>query len=295
MASLAALIYKTLTQNSELTEKLSQFKNKPAVFENFAPHEKNRRWSTTEKHPRIEYTVAFNSDTQRKIAGTLQVHATTTMESEDGAEIFDEIIKTLLDGIFVEATDHGTVAVKWSRSDGYTTQDELFTGVTVTFELLAFPKQISVSDTETEADPIFSLVQLTKSIIGEENAFYIDGGEQEETWMPTSDKPAIYWRTTSNNVFQITSGVVWFNQECVCHVITQNPSDRLIYIRKITEGLAIAGEVTMVDEIPFIFIGSIRADSNADPITAGQINITGRYGVLRPREEGELIMNIGLR
>lgn len=310
MATIEELIYQTLTTSTEMASKLAAYNTAPAVFEKQAPEDSSRGWSG-DQYPRISYLAVFQEDPERKVSGSVTFEIYTTLDDETGPEAIEAELKQLLDGTFFE-TDIGTLATRWQRADPWDQIDGQVTGLTVVFDMLAFPRQPlpdeipedleSDTDENPEADtdespedlkpdPIAGLISWTKTLLGDEGAFFVDGNPQAQpVWKPTATKPAIYWRFVREELQQLTNAVAWFNATCACHVIAPSPADRIPYIRRITENLAFTGVIQLPDNSPLLF-WNISADSTSDMLSVGQINISGRYGILRPTPVAEYKLN----
>lgn len=291
MATIEELIRQTLITDAEMAEKLVQYKNTPAVFEKQAPGDGNKDWHGTQ-YPRLTYLAVFQDDPERKVSGIVTIDIVTKLDDETGPEVVEEILKRLLDGTFYE-TNMGTLATRWQRSDLWDEVDEQVTGMTVILDILAFPKQTLPDDPgNPKPDPIAGLISWTRTLLNEEGAFFVNGNPQTQpVWKPTAVKPAIYWRFAREELYQLTNAVAWFNASCACHVMAPSPTDRIPYIRQITDALAAAGTITLPDDSPMLFFGNINADSNGDMLSVGQITVSGRYGVLRPTPIADYKLN----
>ena len=279
--ALEELLYQTLIQDVTITSKLAQFKGKPAVFEREAPADDNSGWGSAKQHPRIMYYVDIQEDVERKVSGQVYIDICIMLNATDGPDVVETALKNILDGVFFEST-YGTVTLRWQKSNIYEVNDTLFTGMVVVFDLLAFPSMFTTAYPGMDSDPIYSLINWLRGIMGTDSAFFIDGTPQTESvWKPSKNKPAIYWRFINTKCTKVTNSVAWFTAQCACHIISPLPTDRLPYIQSICETLAKQDEIILGDGSPFILFSAIEGNSNADAISAGQITITGQYGVLR--------------
>lgn len=291
MATIEELIYQTLITSPELATKLATYNTAPAVFEKQAPEDSSRGWGN--QYPRITYLAVFQEDPERKVSGSVTFEIYTMLDDETGPEVIEAELKQLLDGTFFE-TDIGTLATRWQRADPWDQIDGQVTGLTVIFDLLAFPKQTmpTAGPEDLIPDPIAGLISWTKTLLGNDGAFFVDGNPQAQpVWKPTGIKPAIYWRFVREELQQLTNAVAWFNATCACHVIAPSPADRIPYIRRIAESLALAGLISLPDGSPLLFFGNINADSTSDMLSTGQLTISGRYGILRPTPVAEYKLN----
>ena len=72
------------------------------------------------------------------------------------------------------------------------------------------------------------------------------------------------------------------------HILAPSAAVRLNWVRKITEGIAKQRRLKMSDNGPLELL-RVVADSEADPMRRGQIQLTARFGVLQPREQHEVL------
>lgn len=101
------------------------------------------------------------------------------------------------------------------------------------------------------------------------------------TWNPTDTKPGIYWRMVRLTPAEMTAAVSWLNAQLAAHILAPSPSIRLQCVRKLTEALATQRRISLSDGSPLEFM-AVSADSEADPMRRGQVQLTARFGVLTP-------------
>lgn len=101
------------------------------------------------------------------------------------------------------------------------------------------------------------------------------------TWSPADIAPGIYWRLVRLTPVEITAAVNWMEAQINGHILTPSASVRLAWVRKIIEGLAKQRRLKMSDGGPLELL-RVVADSEADPMRRGQIQLTARFGVLMP-------------
>ena len=167
----------------------------------------------------------------------------------------------------------------WERTDEFVlekekeeTHPEVY-GLTAIFEIMEFPPQLT-----TDPDPVQGLCRWTKYHF--EQMAVIGYDQLPEVFRPGDKAPAIYWRfdgTTTTN--QQSYAVTWYNGVFYAHVIADSVTERNRWIKTIIEKLQLEGEVILPDNSP-MFINRIVVRHGADPLREGQIEVTGRYGVL---------------
>ncbi|ADQ06507.1 conserved hypothetical protein [Caldicellulosiruptor hydrothermalis 108] len=132
-----------------------------------------------------------------------------------------------------------------------------------------------------EPDPVATLQAWTKNTFPE---VHVDPA----TWAPADATPGIYWRLSKVNLESITQAISWFEAQIAGHIIAPSTQVRLIWLRKIVEALANQRKLIMSDGGLIEFL-KIRADSEADPMRKGQIELIARFGVLRTKETSSIL------
>lgn len=106
------------------------------------------------------------------------------------------------------------------------------------------------------------------------------------TWTPADITPGIYWRMVRLTPTEITAAVNWMEAQINGHILAPSAAVRLNWVRKVTEGLVKQRRLKMSDGGPLELL-RVVADSEADPLRRGQIQLTVRFGVLQPRPKAE--------
>ncbi len=130
-------------------------------------------------------------------------------------------------------------------------------------------------------DPVAALQDWTKKAWPEAHT---DPG----TWSPADITPGIYWRMIRLIPTEITAAVNWIEAQINGHILTPSATVRLNWVRKVTEGLAKQRRFKMSDGGPLELL-RVVADSEADPMRRGQIQLTARFGVLQSRAQYEVL------
>ena len=107
-------------------------------------------------------------------------------------------------------------------------------------------------------------------------------------WSPGDNKPGIYWRLVRLTPAQITAAVNWMEAQINGHILAPSAAIRLSWVRKVTEELAKQRRLKMTDDGPLELL-RVTADSQADPMRRGQIQLTARFGVLQPAAAHEVL------
>jgi len=101
------------------------------------------------------------------------------------------------------------------------------------------------------------------------------------TWDPVDTAPGIYWRLVRLAPVQATAAVSWLEAQVNGHILAPSAAVRLNWVRKVTEGLAKQRRLKMSDGGSLELLRVI-ADSEADPMRRGQVQLMARFGVLQP-------------
>ncbi len=132
-----------------------------------------------------------------------------------------------------------------------------------------------------EPDPVATLQNWTKGTWSEVHT-------DPATWSPADVAPGIYWRIVRLVPVEITAAVNWMEAQVNGHVLAPSAAVRLTWVRKVTEGIAKQRRLKMSDGGPLELL-RIAADSEADPMRRGQIQLTARFGVLQPVAAHEVL------
>lgn len=129
-------------------------------------------------------------------------------------------------------------------------------------------------------DPVAALQDWTKKAWPEAHT-------DPATWSPADVAPGIYWRIVRLVPVEITAAVNWMEAQINGHILAPSAAIRLAWVRKVTEGLSKQRRL-MSDGGPLELL-RVVADSEADPMRRGQIQLTVRFGVLQPRAQHEVL------
>jgi hypothetical protein len=132
-----------------------------------------------------------------------------------------------------------------------------------------------------EPDPVATLQKWTKETWPEAHT---DPG----TWSPGDTAPGIYWRLVRLVTAQMTAAINWMEAQINGHILAPSAAVRLSWVRKVTEGLSKQRRLKMTDDGPLELL-RVTADSEADPMRRGQIQLIARFGVLQPRAQHEVL------
>lgn len=263
-----ALIRKRLIEDPFLQEHLATFRGTPAVFQRQAPADTDNGWDGAQ-YPRIDFLVDWLENAERKVQGSVTINTWALLTSAAKAPEIERRIRELLDGAFFHPEGQPPAALRWAQSDMVEAgnDNEIIVGIATTFDLLAFPPQ-----TTFLPDPIQA---LTKWAAGKYPTLQVDPA----TWSPADDTPSLYWRLAGVAGFEPLSWGSWVTVNIAGHVLAPSPMRRLEWVRRLTEALALDRRVRLADGSQLEIL-AVSADSALDQLTAGQIQMTARFGVL---------------
>lgn len=272
MQTLEDLIYNRLTKCADLPPLLAVYDDIPAVFYQNAPDDTATGWKKRPQYPRLDYVVDFRANPERKTSGVLTLNI---WSAEDGTppEEIEPIVRDLLCGVFLTPEDSPPFALSWSASEAFEklNGDNLVVGVTIYFDVYAFPSQIS-----TDPDPILAMNAFVRDLCGD--VVVIGSSDIPAVLTPTPEKPVFYFRLETSQVNRETNTVVWLDAVLAGHCFAGG--EEIPWLRVLADALALDGEVAMLDKSP-MFITNIKADTTFDALSSGQLRIYVRFGLLR--------------
>lgn len=286
-----AKIRKAIQEDPVVAPMLTTWNKQPAVFYQTAPSDKDRGWARLQ-YPRVDYTVDWTYNPERNTDGACQINVWclnngTTAYPEDIGEAIRESLRDL----FITGTDGELYALEWQRTDGFEAggQNEPLTiGVTLSFDILAFPAQQTI-----QPDPVEGLNSYIKAIAPTALVAGVD--TLPELCRPTQDQPIVYCRLTGDlSAMRNSYAVAWMETSIAVHVFAPHPTMRQTTLRQITNRIALDGECKLADGSPLL-IQRVTINTGANPLRQGQLTITGRYGVLRVPEEAPLLNHPHMR
>lgn len=273
--TLEDLIYQRLTEVEELAARLARFSGAPAIAYQAAPPDTDPGWEGKPQYPRIDYTVDMQANPERNTCGILTLNIWCDEQGRPPEEI-EPHVRAALQGVFIKPDGSYPYSLEWVRTDAFEqrtgSQETLVVGVTVTFDVFAFPSQET-----TDPDPVIAFNEFVKTWAPD--ALVIGKDEMGRFTSTTEARPIFYFRLASLQTYQETNTVAWMDGTIAAHIFAPEEV-RLKWLKAITDALALAGEVEMMDTSP-MFLRNIKADSGAPPLTTGQLRISVRFGIIR--------------
>ncbi len=291
---LEGLLKEQIRGDPVIADMLAKYKSRPAFFYQKSPEDTASGWSKP-CYPRADYNIDMRYDPERKASGALTINAWCTSESEFQPEDIERRLVALISGTFYTPPGGATISAIWSSSaafdfegntsDGDNTAPEVF-GVTIMFDLLEFPEQIT-----TTPDPVQALNIWSKDLFP--GATIIAHDQMPEVWKPSDMNPAIYWRFDGASADDRQSYAVdWYIGTFAAHVVADSVTERNRWIKALVETIQLEGEILLADRSP-MFAQRIAIRHDADPLRVGQLLLTGKYGVLaqQRRERAENLLS----
>lgn len=281
------LIYKQLTNNSNISDVLTSYNNSPAVFMAQAPQDNDEKWATSQ-YPRAVFSVNAQYSPDRKSSGTLTIDVLCIENQSIAPEDITGLFVNSLNGVFFTSDDGDVKSALWKRTDPFEVHsgnnNPRVIGATMEFDLLSFPCRETINP-----DPVMGLSAFIKS---QYSMILIGRDEIPSIFKPSKEQPAIYIRPLSNTAAQKNShAVAWMNSKIACHVFAGDYQQQEMLLRSIVNCLSVYGEFRLLDNSPYL-INQLALDSTANPLTSGQLTINGTFGVLRPIEYEDPMKNI---
>lgn len=273
-----ALLYEHLKKNNDVLSGLASYNGELAVFNQESPDDMDEGWEGTQ-YGRIVYAVDLTDDPERQISGTLAVD----VYCENGKQFpedFEPIVRGLIDGYFF-TTQESTIAAQWRASNYFTEAGKKVIGVTITFDLLAFPIQATV-----EMDPIPLLNQWSENELSKATELkikVINHSDLDSVWKPTDKEPAIYWRIISISPCSYlpeTYHCIWQTAELQCNIIAESKEVMILVARYIDSILSMKKRLIFEDDSP-LMIDNVQVNTTRDPMKVGQLTVHGTYGILK--------------
>lgn len=281
------LIYTHLQKCEELIPFLADYSDGKAIFAHEVPMDTMPEWGKGAQYPRIVFTIDTMNDPERTFGGTLIVDILCDKQSYPPEEI-EPVLKPLIDGYFFAENDT-VVSAKWKSSDYFTNADEKVAGVTMIFNLLAYPVQLSM-----EPDPLRLVNKWTyEDLAGllSKELYVIGHSGLPKVFKPSKEKPALYWRNIGTNKcgwMPDTYNCIWRTAVLQCHILTPDPKEAGSIARIISEEFTRKGCLIFESRSPLFVDRNNRITMTADPHRSGQLSVEATYGILRKRTSVEL-------
>ena len=279
-----ALIRQRLLTISKVAIRLAVYDEKPAIFFQSVPDDTSKSWTSIVQYPRIVLSMDMFANAERNIMGALVADIICTEEGLPPEEI-EPYVRQALEGVLFTPKGEATFSPKWRNTQVFrennVTDKSYNIGMTLNFDIYEFPL-LETSD----PDPIAAINFYAKD--WDKELVIIGHSDLPEIFEPKRHSPVIYFRRINTNIEKQTNTVVWLLGDIALHLFAPTLQDRAEWIEQLSQSLALAGEITMLDGSP-MFIRNIRGDAKADEVT-GQLTISVRYGLLRKPNYSHTLM-----
>lgn len=279
------LIYNALKEIPYVSENAARYSNNPAVFYRQAPHDKEKGWEKGAMFPCIIYNIDWRYNAERKTDGAMAIEVYCNTESRAFPEDISMHIVQSLSELFL-TDESGTYCLLWDRSDSFEIEgnEPLTTGVAISFDILAFPKQEGITPC-----PVWAANQFIKQM--QPNCILIGHDEVPAYLRATALNPIIYVRKANAKNVRTTYAMAWLSEDIIISVISSTINETRQWINAILMDFRIEGETVMQNSSPYLIRG-IRENTSDDPLKTGQIVLSGEYGVMRKDTDGIKLNNI---
>lgn len=279
-----SVIFQYLIEQKNITDKLTTYQERPAIFNREAPAAVDENWKPGQQYPRIIFGLNMQEDPERKTSGTL------IMDVYISNDVFlEDIVPVVVDSVsgcfFSKEKD--TIAVLWRQSEPFSTAEDgsEINGSTITFDVVAFPSQhLSFPCPVTAVDTYLKDLFPDYCILGNDSP--------SGTFRATDERPVLYTRLQQYSPASNPGNYhcTWYNPVMVIHVIAPSVTVREIILKTIIEHMQQDTRIKMPDKAPMRLL-RLSFTAGADQLKAGQLSVEGTYGILRKYPDAELIKN----
>ena len=279
--NLISLIYKRLLDSEKLKALCATYADKPAIFNTEAPDDKQEGWKGKSQYPRINFTCDMQANEERSSVGALNIVAYTESTSLVILEI-EAAIKEGFRDVLIYPDDGGPYSFAWARTDPFLLEGNVI-GQEISIDMMEYSPQET-----TDPDPIVALNQYIKELYPES---VVIGVDRLSEITDTSEKPVFYCRLTALNKVNGNNmnTVAWMDCRIAVHLLCPDKSKNIKMIAAVAQRIAADERIILLDGSP-MNVFEVQLDRQADYLKAGQLYVTGRYGILKYRAKEHAIM-----
>ncbi len=280
-------LYEHLQAQAVLSPYLAKYDDQPAIFNQEAPSDADELWGNGPQYGRIVFAVDIQGDPERTMGGTLVVDIMCHEDEENPQypEDIEPIIRKLIHGYFFSKGKF-VVAAQWKNSSYFSQPTDQIKGCTVSFDLLAFPRQFS--------ELIDRFNEWTCDNF--DNIHVINHNELPDTaWKPEHREYAVYWRYVTDKPagwIPDTFQTVWRTATVRCHIFAKESSIAGEVARTIQRRLYAVKRLFRVGDSPIMVNRQNSVDNGADALRTGQLTVEATYGEIVHIENTETFNNI---
>lgn len=273
-------IYQLLNK-APITEKLTRYNGRPAIFYSEVPGKNEPEWEDS-CYPRICYSWEMKSIPLLKSAGTLVVRLQYQNTEKQLPGQIKPLIRKCLEEILIQAEDdspccfiqrdaHLMSCYKSSGSLALTEDTEM--GTEICFDILKYPCQET-----SDPDPVTALNQYIKNLYPDALILGIDPIKTIK--LQNTSQPVYYCHLDSIKKGPETNTAAWINAKISVFVLCPSEHTRLKRIKNLAHSLSLDGEIIMTDGSP-MSIKRYWVNNIAAYQSNGQILISAHYGLCR--------------
>ena len=277
------LILEALQEDGAVSALLAPWNGQRAVFYQTAPPDTDGGWGQVQ-YPRVDFTLDWTYSPERQADGACQINVWCLNNTQTAApeDVGDAVRECLRDLFLTDGTGE-IYALEWQRTDAFEAGGQegepLTIGVTLSFDLLAFPVQIT-----EEPDPVAGLLDYVKLQAPETVVVGLD--PMPRLCRPTKERPILYVRLSGDmSAMRNSWAVAWMDATLPVHIFAPGATLRQKLCRRLVNALALDGECKLRDGSPML-IRRVAMSASANPLRQGQLTVTGRYGVPWTPPEG---------
>lgn len=268
-------IYDHLRKNENIIPFVAMYAGRPAVFLQEAPDDTDKGWEDGEQYGRVIFGVDYTGDPERTASATLWVDVYTRKDGPAPEEFAPLMVDVLNNRFFADGEE--VIALSWTATNGFqeTRNDKMINGATLTFDVLFFPMQHTITP-----DPVLAINMWTKERLN--SALVIGLDDLPDSWTPR-ENPTVYWRVSAlkpGTLHPSTYHVTWHDVDLYGHFMIDDTNTRLTVCKALIDELSAYDTVILDDGSP-MFILRIAYTAANDAIKTGQITVTASYGTLR--------------
>lgn len=279
--NLKQLIYKRIVETKEIVDLCAKYAGKPAVFNTEAPGDQQAGWNGKSQYPRINIVLDMQANEERSSSGTLIVTVYTERTSMVILEL-EALVKACFRDLLISPDDGGPYSFAWSRTEPFTLQGNII-GVEISFDIMEYSGQQT-----TDPDPVITLSRYIKEMYPEAIVLGID---KPGYFADASDAPVFYCRivTMDKASGHNMNMVAWMDCRIAVHLLCVDKATGLKMIAALIHRLSSDERIILLDGSP-MNIFEVQMDRQADYLKAGQLYITGRFGLLKYRQKKSTII-----
>lgn len=293
------LILEHLQTDTALQTYLAQYAGKPAVFADDAPKESDAAWSADSHYGQLLLHLQPQEDSARE--GRILLLAELLAEPDSSMYAFIDAVRERLDGWFF-AEEGGVCSMRWSKVawpplEKQTDFGETLQRAVITFSVYEYPDQSLLPESPAALLGAWSKENLPQVIGRSAYLLGCDDSQLPQTFRPTEQKPAIYWRLVKTGKCESLAGgkgSMWRSAKVHCHVIIPGSIAEAGAMALLIEH-ALLAEGRIADEESFVIVGDTQGlDLTQDAVQAGQLVVETIYPVIAVGQSSEILQHVAV-